>query len=287
MSFLPNGYEPQQSGGRFFKLKIGKNQFRPIGTAIIGLEGWASHGDKRSPVRRRIDAEGHASPPFAPGEVDANEKIKEFMAFPVIDRADGAIKIAQFTQSSIKGSIASMAGSEDWGDPSDANTGYDIIIERKGSGMETEYSVMPAKARGLTPAERKLIAETPLNLPALYDNGDPFDGADGPVNNGELQATAFIADIKQAKLAGGRVKYGIVTTTGETFGTFDAEIADFASARKVDKVPVVISYVHEGDKMTAIDIAADANAEAETTGASGGMSADDIPFSHGFHAAYI
>jgi hypothetical protein len=56
--------------------------------------------------------------------------------------------------------VASAIHSDDWGDP----LGYSITVNRKGEGLETEYSVVPSPAQ-TTPANiLEVYKEKPINF---------------------------------------------------------------------------------------------------------------------------
>jgi hypothetical protein len=200
MSFLPQNYEVPQSG-LYMKFTPGKNRFRVLGPAVIGNEFWRSKGDGREPVRRRMNET------IAANELEINpkdgtpEKVKHFWAFPVWNYAAKAVQVLEVTQKSIMGSIQSLVTEEDWGDP----MGYDIILSKSGSGLETEYAVQPAPAKPIDPAIAAAFAATPLNLEALFDGGDPFATSNGSKpeksNNMPQEASPAQAAMRKAQIA--------------------------------------------------------------------------------------
>lgn len=84
------------------------------------------------------------------------------------------VEILEITQTTIQTALEELIHSEDWGDP----LGYSITVNRKGEGLETEYSVVPSPAQAM-PDALKAYKEKPINLEALFTGGNPFEGADG------------------------------------------------------------------------------------------------------------
>jgi hypothetical protein len=81
---------------------------------------------------------------------------QRFVAY-VIDRTDGEVKSFTFGATIMK-SISALANSQEYGFPD--LPPYDVIIIRKGTGKETEYTVNAArKDTALTEIELKMISE--------------------------------------------------------------------------------------------------------------------------------
>lgn len=183
MSFLPQSYEPPQTGN-YMRLQTGDNRFRTLGPAIVGNMYWVTENGAKRPVRHRTDE------PIDPLELPVDqagkrERIQHFWAFPVWNRASNQVQILELTQSTIQGPIRTLAESSDWGDPTD----YDIIVTKKGSGMDTEYNVIPAPK---TPTPAEAVAEYQRinpNLDALFTGGDPFASTAKPTSNGHAAST--------------------------------------------------------------------------------------------------
>ncbi len=167
MAFLPDDYEPPApQGGHYFKPAKGEtSRVRVVGNAITGYLGWDKTG--ASPIPRRAEHREQVAQ-YHTGE----DKVKHFWAFSVLH--DGAIKIWEVTQASIRDQISALVDNADWGDP----TQYDIMISRSGEGLDTSYSVMPApKSPPILTAEQQ-DAVFKLRIEALFTNDDPFGGTD-------------------------------------------------------------------------------------------------------------
>ncbi len=166
-SVLPEGYDKIPSTGRYMKLLEGKNVFRVLGSAITGWEYWNTAGKA---VRLRERPSGR--PADIRTEDDGKEPIKHFWAFPVWNYADKMIQVLEVTQSTIQNGIKALVDDENWGDPK----GYDIAVNKSGSGFGTEYSVLGIPPKPLDAAILDEYQKNAVNLAALYDGGDPFAG---------------------------------------------------------------------------------------------------------------
>lgn len=79
-----------------------------------------------------------------------------------------AVKAFRFGVSIFK-AIQSLWRNDDWGNPED----YDLTITRKGSGLDTEYTVVPSPKKPLTDEEKTLVEEANLDLVKLFlQNGN-------------------------------------------------------------------------------------------------------------------
>ena len=70
---------------------------------------------------------------------DGNFTIKHFWAFLVYNQEAKRVQVLEVTQSSVQAVIKALVDNKNWGDPK----GYDITVTRVGSGLDTEYAVMP------------------------------------------------------------------------------------------------------------------------------------------------
>ena len=171
--FLPTGYTVPNSTSGYMKLEQGDNKFRPMGSPVMGQEFWIdTKGDdgkpKREPVRRRIGEN------IDVGELtDPEGRIKHFWAFVVWNYNSNSLQVLEITQKTIMKSITNLTKDEDWGSPV-GNEGYDIVINKTGEKMETEYSVIAKPKKKLTPEIMKAYDTTTVNLEALFSNDDPF-----------------------------------------------------------------------------------------------------------------
>lgn len=160
--FLPKDYSVPKTQSNYLKFEQGQNKFRIVSSAIVGYEYWT---DENKPVRVK------EMPKQIPTNMRKDSKIKHFWAFTVLDRNDKRIKICELTQSTIQGAIKALVDNADWGDPKK----YDITVTRTGESLETEYNIQPSPHKDLTEEEKQLVAETTVNLEALFTGENPFD----------------------------------------------------------------------------------------------------------------
>ncbi len=57
---------------------------------------------------------------------------------------------------------------------------YDLTINRKGQKLDTEYTVQPSPSKPLSADVKAAYEAKPINLEALFEGANPFEGADGP-----------------------------------------------------------------------------------------------------------
>lgn len=179
MSFLPDGYKVPQSSGKYLKLRQGENRFRILSSAIVGYVGWNEDGGKRTPIRKRV---GQA---FSTTEVDP-DTIKHFWAFFVWNFNEKRVQVFEVTQKKIMGPIAALTRNTNWGDPK----GYNIVVDRSGEGLDTEYVVNPEPPQPLPEEAVKSWQEVEgkATLEALFSNGDPFGDEPKHDTNEEIKA---------------------------------------------------------------------------------------------------
>lgn len=70
-----------------------------------------------------------------------------------------------------------------WGDPRD----YDFTVTRTEEKGKTTYSVTNAPKEALDPGILQLYKDTPLNMAALYEGGDPFAEPEQHVDSDEVE----------------------------------------------------------------------------------------------------
>ena len=160
MNFLPSNYEAPISSNNYFKMQEGKNRIRIMSRPILGWEDWTM--DKK-PVRYRFENKPVKS-------IDPNKPVKHFWAMIVYNCLEHRIQILNVTQATVWKAIIALIKNEDWGSPHQ----YDIEIEKKGKGKETEYVVIPAPPKPVSSGAIDLYNEMPCNLDALFTNEDPF-----------------------------------------------------------------------------------------------------------------
>lgn len=176
--FLPKDYKVPTAEGGYMDLKQGDNKFRILSPAVIGWEYWNTDN---KPVRSK---EGWKT---APKDIKLDDKtgkpsrISHFWAFVVWNYGEEKIQILQLRQKTIMSQIKAYIDNPKWGDPKE----YDININRTGEGFETEYTTtVDPKA----PLEEEILdnyENAEINLDALYDGSNPFEGSKSDDDNEE------------------------------------------------------------------------------------------------------
>ncbi len=150
----------------YMKFQEGRNKFRVLSSAIVGYEYWNTDN---KPVRSSEPFDGIPEG-IKTGKDGEPSRVSHFWAFVVYNYNEKRVQILEITQKSIQVAIQSLVNDETWGNPKK----YDITVSRKGSGMETEYTVMPNPHMPTAPEVLETFEKTKINLNALYIGGDPF-----------------------------------------------------------------------------------------------------------------
>jgi hypothetical protein len=160
MSFLPNGYKPQESesSNKYMKLKNGDNLVRILSAPIIGFIGWR---DKQPHRAKKIED--------LIGEFD--NKPKEFWAVVCYSYDNQTICIWEITQKTILKAITNLANEKAWGSP----LKYDLKVIRTGEDLQTEYQVSPYPHRETPDKVKSALNSVKINLNALFNNENPFE----------------------------------------------------------------------------------------------------------------
>lgn len=161
MSFFQSDYKLSPTGNKnYLKLSDKPTTIRILSSPLIWWLDWDKKWEKAKPVRTKTkQPQLWESYP------------KEFWALTVYNYNEKCVQVWEITQRSIKEAIIALNdGSR--GDPKE----FDIEVIKRGKDLETSYWLQPASSGkiALTEEVMKVIAETPVNLEALFYNGDPF-----------------------------------------------------------------------------------------------------------------
>lgn len=142
--------------GKFFKPKEGKNQVRILppwnDEGLFFLEATAHYGLKKEGRDIPIPCSGKADCPICQfirkmekgGKEDTKlaKRLASRTKFYVniLDRKSEKVSIWGFSRK-ILGGLLNRMDDEDFGDITDPDEGFDVIIEREGTGMKTSYDV--------------------------------------------------------------------------------------------------------------------------------------------------
>lgn len=172
MNFLPSDYSIPNAQSGYMKLEQGSNRFRVLSSAIVGTEYWKDTDEGRKPIRKRPDER------ISGNEINPDERPKHFWAFVVWNYESEMVQILELTQKTIMRAIRAYTKDDDFGDPK----GYDIVINREGEGLETEYTTRAKPPKKLDEDIKAAYESMDINLEALYDGEDPFASIDDVVD---------------------------------------------------------------------------------------------------------
>lgn len=154
------------SEGSFAKLEKGENRFRILSDIVSGFEYWKETTDgKKVPVRSKSPVDMDFS------DVPPREKVRNFWIFAVWK--DERVQVLEVTQKSIQKAISSFINDEDFGD----TLGYDIVVNRTGDGLDTEYTILAKPPKKMDEDATTAWAETleaGFSLDAIFTSGNPF-----------------------------------------------------------------------------------------------------------------
>ena len=165
MSFLPASYTKIPTSSNYMRFQDGDNSFRVLSSAIVGYVYW---NNEKKPVRSRNPY--NKIPADIQFDEDGGFKISHFWAFVVWNYGEQKIQILEVTQKKVMKAMKALVDNAKWGDPK----GYDICVNRTGTGYDTDYVVQGIPHSPLEDKIAKLYAETSINLEALFDGEDPF-----------------------------------------------------------------------------------------------------------------
>lgn len=148
------------STDNYMKFKEGENTFRVLSSAIVGYEYF---NKESKPVRSKL--------PFdETPDIKEDSEVKHFWAFCVWNYNDERVQVLQVSQKGIMSFMQNLIQNKRWGNPQ----GYDITINRTGSGMSTEYTYMANPHSVLEDKIAEAWSKAKVDLTELYTGGDPF-----------------------------------------------------------------------------------------------------------------
>jgi hypothetical protein len=171
----------KKSGVKYMNMVEGENRFRMIGDVLARYVYWLQNGKAKAvfeclAFNRDLEKFTNIEKDWVPELVEAYQgtprkdtKCAWAYVIQVIDRADGELKVLNLKKKMFE-SVKSIA--EDLGDPTDPETGYDIIVERRKTGphaYNVEYEVK----------QIRMMKEKGKQLPAedidIINNLKPID----------------------------------------------------------------------------------------------------------------
>lgn len=161
--FIPQGYEQPTSGGGFTKLETGENKFRILSSPLLLWLEWRDGKPTRHPFKQ-------GEPKPAKG-TDQKDSVKHAWGLVVWNYKTAKIEVLELDKQDVISSILALAEKPAWGHPKN----YDIVITKKGSGMDTEYMTTPEPPSEPSNEIIEAYTETPIDLSQLLiTGGNPF-----------------------------------------------------------------------------------------------------------------
>jgi hypothetical protein len=169
--FFPNDYTAPESSSPYTKFEQGENRVRILSKPLVGLLYWVDANG--NPVAKGAKPQSGNKPVRKPYKsiIPMGADVKEFQAFVVWNYTSQKIEIMELTQKGLMKTITNYARDEKWGDPRQ----YDFKISRKGSALDTEYTMMVDPKEPVDPGIQQLFLDMNVNLEELFLGGDPFN----------------------------------------------------------------------------------------------------------------
>ena len=180
INFFDKGHEIPDKRSQFMKLESGKNRFRFIGDPVSGFVffGKVEREDGTESVKpyRRRESEGEFS---LEEMIERNVRIKKdgeiegqkyFVLSLVYNYQKEKLQVLEITQKSILKALKSYVESEEYGHPS----GYDLTIEKKGDGLNTEYTVIVSPPKPLPEEVALQVSDLSCDLERIFEGEYPL-----------------------------------------------------------------------------------------------------------------
>ncbi|MCP4551946.1 MAG: hypothetical protein GY834_07910 [Bacteroidetes bacterium] len=179
-SFIPENYEAPTGGGGFTKLQTGDNRMRILSNPLMMWSIWLDGKPSRVPFSSEKPAKGG-------GQKDS---VKHAWGLIIWNYATEAIEVFELDKQDIIQALTSYAKDADWGHPKN----YDIIINKTGAGMDTEYKFIAKPAKPITDIIIKAYTDSPIDLnQLLVEGGNPFLSNGGATSSTEPAAVGKVS----------------------------------------------------------------------------------------------
>lgn len=162
--FPTNDYKIPETSN-YMKFSEGDNTFRVLSSAIVGYEYWTK---ANKPVRSKTPFD--EVPEDAKLEKDGSFRVNHFWAFVVWNFDAKRVQILELTQKGIMKYIQGLTKNPRWG----SIFGYDITVNRSGSGLETEYTPVANPHSPLPKEVKEKYEKLNLDLELMFEGKDPF-----------------------------------------------------------------------------------------------------------------
>lgn len=166
--FFPDeDYEIPESSN-YMQFKEGDNKFRVLSNAIVGYEYW----NLKDEVVRQKEEFSPAPTDIKPNKDGKAGKVAHFWAFVVWNYDAKKVQILEVKQKGLMKYMQGLMKNPEWG----SVKGYSISVNKTGSGFSTEYTFVANPHSPLDADIKASYEAMKINLDALYDGKDPFEG---------------------------------------------------------------------------------------------------------------
>jgi hypothetical protein len=167
-AFLPVDYTPPASGGGFTKLESGNTTLRILSNPFMLWVSWTDGKPSRVPFTQPKPTKGR-------GERDS---VKHAWGLIVWNYVTEQIEVFELDKQTVIKSLSDYAQNPKWGHPKY----YDIVIGKKGTGKDTEYTLVVEPKTEPSDVIIDAFMDNPVDLTQLLvEGGNPF--IDSPAAN--------------------------------------------------------------------------------------------------------
>ena len=160
--FIGADYEQPKGGGGFTELQAGLNKLRILSAPLMMWLEWRDG----KPIRHAYNKD--AKPPKGNGQKDS---VKHAWGLIVFNYKTEKIELFECDKQDIITALVDLSRNPSWGHPKN----YDVVINKKGSGMDTEYTCQPEPPTEVSNVIVEAYTETPIDLSQLLvADGKPF-----------------------------------------------------------------------------------------------------------------
>ena len=176
---LLDGTEVEGGASRYTEIKPEGTKVRVLEAPLVGHSIWTEVDGKSKNVRTQGDVAL-----LPEGKVDKNgsrAQVKQFFAFKVYNHGSGNVEVFDSDKVSVNAQIKKLDEDPDWGDVRK----YDLKLSKTGTGMQTEYTVLPVNKGELSEEVSSFCAAEvgKVDLNALLEGKNPFQ-EDGDSSTG-------------------------------------------------------------------------------------------------------
>lgn len=162
-SFLPDNYEVPSSGG-FTKFDDGENRLRILKGPLLLWVMWDNGVVTRYPY---LDAEGKVTPKPTPTTQHEKNSVRHVWAMGVFNYKTNKMEVCELSSVTVQNDLKRYSKDADYGHPK----GYDVVVHKKGSGLDTEYGSTPKPPKEVDENVKKAYVDTPIDLSQLLVSG--------------------------------------------------------------------------------------------------------------------